>query len=184
MRAYVAMTLPLALLAMSVPAQLSAQRGFGGDRAPVFHGAPAGRGFSAPPAIPRAPEPRTDGHDGPMFEPGRPHGEVPYVRDGHWYGHAAPGDARFHLDRPFQFGRFGLVGPGHVFRTVRVDLGARRLWLPGGRFEIADWDWALTSPWCWTCDDFVVYLDPDHVGWYLLYDVRMGEYVHAQFLGA
>jgi hypothetical protein len=45
-------------------------------------------------------------------------------------------------------------------------------------------DWLVTSPWCWTCDQFVVYDDPDHSGWYLVYDVRMGEYVHAQFLGA
>ena len=30
----------------------------------------------------------------------------------------------------------------------------------------------------------LVYLDPDHNGWYLVYDVRMREYVHAQCLGA
>ncbi len=48
----------------------------------------------------------------------------------------------------------------------------------------AEGDWPVTTPWCWTCDQFVVYLDPDHPGWYLLYDVRMGEYVHAEFLGA
>jgi hypothetical protein len=63
-------------------------------------------------------------------------------------------------------------------------LGTRRIWLPGGQFEIADWDWGVTAPWCWTCDQFVVYVDPDHSGWYLLYDVRMGEYVHAEFMGA
>ena len=51
-------------------------------------------------------------------------------------------------------------------------------------FKIADWDWPVAALWCWTCDQFVEYLDPDHPGWYLLYDVRMGEYVHAEFLGA
>jgi hypothetical protein len=68
--------------------------------------------------------------------------------------------------------------------VLRVDLSGRRLWLPGGfSFEVATWDWALTAPWCWDCDQFVVYDDPDHIGWYLLYDVRFGEYVHAQYLG-
>jgi len=106
------------------------------------------------------------------------------VRGDHWYGHAAPNDPRFQLARPFEHGRFGLAGPGHVYSVARVDLGARRFWLPGGfGFEIATWDWALTAPWCWDCDQFVVYDDPDHIGWYLLYDVRFGEYVHVQYLG-
>src|SRR5215208_3247256 len=56
--------------------------------------------------------------------------------------HAAPNDARFHLARPFEFGRFAEVGPGHHWRVARYDLGARRIWLPGGQFEIADWEWA------------------------------------------
>jgi hypothetical protein len=192
MRTYLAVTLSAALLTMSVPAQLSAQRGQGGAR-PSTGGQRPSTGGERPstghetvraPAIPHEPTQRADIHAGPTFEPGRPHGPVPYVRDDHWYGHAAPDDARFHLARPFQFGRFGLLGPGHVFAASRVDLGARRIWLPGGGFQIAAWDWPLTAPWCWTCDDIVVYGDPDHTGWYLLYNVRLGEYAHATFLGA
>ena len=143
----------------------------------------AQRGAGARPTIPHEPM-RSDGaHAGPLSEPGRPPSSVPYVRDDRWYGHAAPRDARFRLARPFQFGRFALHGASQPYRVTRFDLGARRIWLPGGNFEIAAWEWGVTAPWCWTCDDFAVYLDPDHDGWYLVYDVRMGEYVHAQFLG-
>ena len=69
---------------------------------------------------------------------------------------------------------------------VRVDSDLHRLWLPGGFvFEIAAFEWALAADWCWTCgDDFVIYDDPDHPGWYLLYDVHTGLYVHAQYLGS
>jgi len=174
MRTHTAISLA-ALLATSLPAQLSAQRGRAMARPLMSH-------ETFQPPIPREPESRA-AHAPPTFEPGRPRGRVPYVRDGHWYGHAAPDDARFRLARPFEFGRFRLVGPSHVFTVTRVDLGARRIWLPGGGFEIAAWDWGLTAPWCWTCDDVVVYLDPDHPGWYLVYNVRMGEYVHAIFVG-
>jgi hypothetical protein len=162
--------LALALAAAVIGGPLSAQARSGGGHSGA--------------QIPREPSRRESPNAAPESEPGRAGGAIPYVRGDHWYGHAAPNDPRFQLARPLERGRFALSGPGHVYSVQRVDLGARRLWLPGGfSFEIATWDWALTAPWCWDCDQFVVYGDPDHLGWYLLYDVRFGEYVHVQYLG-
>jgi hypothetical protein len=185
MHNHTALVITAALIAVSIPSQVSAQRGRGGGGGGGRGG--AGRLAGAPaamrPAIPREPAARDGAHAAPMFEPSHPAATVPYVRNDQWYGHAAVDDPRLRLASPFQNGRFALTGPSHVYALNRVDIGARRIWLPGGQFEIADYDWDVTAPWCWTCDQFVVYADPDHAGWYLVYDVRMGEYVHAQFLG-
>jgi hypothetical protein len=109
----------------------------------------------------------------------------PHVSNDHWYGHDDANDRRFALARPFANGRFARVGPSFEYSVARFDLGRHRLWINGGfGFEVADWDWPFASGWCWTCSNvIVVYDDPDHAGWYLLYNTETGVYVHAQYLG-
>lgn len=108
-----------------------------------------------------------------------------YVDRDRWYGNDPPGSPRFRVARAYEHGRFGHAGPKYRYTVVRVDAGRRQLWLPGGFiFQVAPWEWSLSSNWCWNCgDDFVVYDDPNHAGWYLLYNSDNGLYVHATFMG-
>ena len=68
----------------------------------------------------------------------------------------------------------------------KTDRDRHIFWFPGGfSFQIASWDWGVAADWCWDCesDDFVVYEDPDHDGWYLLYNIHTGQYVHVMYMG-
>jgi len=137
--------------------------------------------------VPPPPPKRDNPHAKP--EPERQdHGRVnntPHVNNNHWYGHDSPNDKRFHIDHPFEHGHFEHFGPSYRYRIERFDPDHHRFWLPGGFFfEVASWDWPVCADWCWDCaDDFVIYEDTDHVGWYLLYNVHTGVYVHVQYMG-
>lgn len=144
---------------------------------------PRANGGRIPPPPPERKD-RNQGREAHKFDDGRA-SDRPHVSDNHWYGHEAPGDARFHVDRPYEHGRFTRFGPTYRYKVVRFDRDAHRFWFAGGGFEIAAWDWPQAADWCWNCgaDDFVVYDDTDHVGWYMIYNIHTGVYVHAQFLG-
>ncbi len=137
--------------------------------------------------VPPPPPKRDNPHAKP--EPERLEGNrvnsTPHVSNDHWYGHDSPNDKRFHIDHPFEHGRFDRFGPSYRYRIERFDPALHRFWLPGGFFfEVASWDWPVCADWCWDCaDDFVIYEDTDHVGWYLLYNVHTGVYVHVTYMG-
>jgi hypothetical protein len=48
---------------------------------------------------------------------------------------------------------------------------------------VADYDVGFCKDWMWDSDQIVIYNDPDHVGWYLGFNVRLGNFVHFMFMG-
>jgi hypothetical protein len=174
------LTLPLAL---SV-ALFAQQHGGGGGGHPSGGGGHVGGG--APPA--HGPEPY---HGTPNAQPNRTyndapgHPNTPHVEpNGHWNGHdTGHDDIHYHLDHPYEHGHFtGGFGPSHIWRLGGG--GPNRFWFGGFYFGVAPYDLGFVDGWYWDSDNIVIYDDPDHPGWYLAYNVRLGTYAHVQYLGA
>jgi hypothetical protein len=165
------------LLILAVPA--FAQRHEGDQRPPEDHGRQAipSHGPSEFKGAPRAGEPDRN------FRDRDGHPNAPHVDGRVWVGHdGGRDDARFHNDHPWAHGRFnGGFGRGHVWRLGGGDM--HRFWFNGWNWSVASFDLGYCDGWSWGADRIVIYEDPDHAGYYLAYNVRLGTYVHVEFLG-
>ena len=178
----IAVSALLTVLTLSASAQERGREGGGREEArpsrPIPSRGPAPvkakRGAPAP-----APEARREGPD----QPGHP--TAPHVDAGNkWVGHeSGPNDARYHVDKPFEHGRFtGGFGKSHVWRLTGGN--RERFGFNGSFFSVWPADYDYVTDWLWDSDQIVIYQDPDHPGLYLAYNVRLGTYVHVTFLGA
>ena len=156
------------------------EQGVGGGHIPQ-HGPPPARTPAKTPQRKSPPpgEQRRNYQD----QPGHPQAPHVHAENDRWVGHdTGRNDPHYHLDHPWQHGHFtGAIGPQHIWRLhggnrERFDIG-------GFFFQAAPYDYDLCNDWLWDSDDIVIYPDPDHDGWYLAYNTRLGTYVHVLYLG-
>ncbi len=115
--------------------------------------------------------------------PGHPEAPHVHAKTDQWVGHdTGRNDPHYKIATPWEHGHFpGEIGRGHIYRIEGGN--ASRFWFGGFYFSVAPYDVDLCGDWNWGTDDVVIYDDPDHVGWYLAYNTRLGTYCHVEYLG-
>jgi hypothetical protein len=107
-----------------------------------------------------------------------------------WYKHGDRDDyhdwdddhERIRPGRPYPYGRYENVR--HSFVSVSIDYHTRRVVLyDRSNWVVAPYDLDRCRDWRWDRDEVFVYDDDHHPGWYLLFNSRLGRYVHVEFSG-
>jgi hypothetical protein len=73
--------------------------------------------------------------------------------------------------------RSAYIARGIDYRTRRVVLYDNSNWV------VASYDLDRCRDWAWDRDQVYVYDDDHHPGWYLLFNARLGRYVHVEYFG-
>lgn len=89
---------------------------------------------------------------------------------------------RIHPGHRYPYGRYEHVREVFIvrsmdYRTRHVVLYDRSNWV------VASYDVPRCRDWQWDRDQVYVYDDDHHPGWYLLFNARLGRYVHVEFSG-
>ena len=63
------------------------------------------------------------------------------------------------------------------YRTRHVVLYDQSTWV------VASYDLPRCRDWAWDRDEVYVYDDDHHPGWYVLFNARLGRYVHVEYFG-
>ncbi len=178
---------------LSLPALAQGERGKPAARGAVAAHAPArpevggghipARGPARAPAHAAAPVAAKAAAPNYAHAVGHPNAPHVDAKTDRWVGHdTRAGEAGLRLEHPWVHGHFGGVfGPTHVYRLSGGSY--TRFGFGGSFFSVASVDYGYTSDWMWNSDDIVLYDDPDDVGYYLAYNVRLGTYVHVEYIG-
>lgn len=89
---------------------------------------------------------------------------------------------RIHPGHAYPYGHYDHVRSAFVAHSF--DVHARRIVLyDRSNWVVAPYDVRLCNGWDWDRDQVYVYNDDHHAGWYLLFNARLGAYVHVEFAG-
>ena len=163
-----------ALLALSLPAFAGRDGGDYGDS----HGLPPVHGPREYRGIPH----RYDAHHDFRDHDGHP--DFPHVDGSEWVGHdTGRDDEHYKVKHAWTDGHYrGGFGPEHVWRLSGGEAG--RFWFNHRWiWSVSPYDAAYCLDWYWDRDSVAIYQDPDHSGWYLAYNMRLGTYVHVMYMG-
>jgi hypothetical protein len=82
----------------------------------------------------------------------------------------------------YPYGRYEHVRGDFIAR--RMDFRTRRVVLyDNSNWVVASYDLDRCRDWEWERDRVYVYDDDHHPGWYLLFNARLGRYVHVEYFG-